>query len=80
MTEDEQQEYEVLKLATQEGAFAIEMGLLMEPVERQLALERLQRRRWITLIDIAPVKQHPGRLFRVFLASPEAMTWFRRVN
>lgn len=80
MTEDERHEYEVLKLATEGGTFAIEIAVRMNPLEKQFALERLQRRRWITLIDISPVNQHPGRLFRVFLASPEAMTWFRRVN
>jgi hypothetical protein len=75
MTQNELVEYELLKLANEFGKFAIQLGLIEG--EMQLALERLQIRRWITLIDISPLAEYPNQLFRIFLASDTAMAWFR---
>lgn len=77
MTPEQQHEYEILKLANESGKFAIEVGTDPGGKDLQFALERLQTRRWITLIDISPISEYPGLLFRLFLASDEAMTWFR---
>jgi hypothetical protein len=80
MTDEEISEFKLLKTATEGGVFAIELGLVLEP-SIQTALERLQRRRWVTLIDISSAKVVADRrLLRVFLATAEAMEWFRSVN
>jgi hypothetical protein len=53
------------------------VGVLSE--QQQYALERLQIRRWVTLIDLSPVSTSAAgmRVMRIFLASDEAMRWFR---
>ncbi len=68
---DDEEELELLKLANEHGKFAI--PILTQPLSepKQLALERLQQRRWITLIDVTPIANMTG-LYRIFLLSPEA--------
>jgi hypothetical protein len=77
MTDDERFEYEVLSLANEGGKFAIQIGMIMGP-DLQNALQRLQERRWVMLIDISPVAIEPGALFRIFLASDDALSWWRK--
>jgi hypothetical protein len=68
----------VLSMATPETrVFAIELGARMGP-DKQFALERMQRNGWVRLIDLSPITEVPGRVFRLFQASEEAMTWFRK--
>lgn len=81
MTREEQYEFNVLKLANDAGKLALEFGILFKDKEHQFALERLQLRRWLTLIDLAPAtlaQTSRPALLRIFLASEEAMTWFRQ--
>jgi hypothetical protein len=79
MTDAETAEYKVLKLANEHGKLAFQLGFSGDTQSDVDALEGLQIRRWITLIDITPLTtmDMPGIFFRVFLVSPEAMTWFR---
>lgn len=79
MTNEERHEAKILRLANEHGKFAIELGFIGS-VDQQQALERLQLRRWILLIDISGVVSHPGRLFRVFMASDEAMAWRAKID
>jgi hypothetical protein len=76
MTDEEMDELALLKLANETGKFAIQIGL----TKHQLALERLQVRRWVSLIDVTPIAERPGMLFRIFLASPAAMAWRTRAT
>lgn len=80
MTDDQIAEFGVLKMANEHGAFALQLGVPLMPPPLQFALERMQRRGWVTLIDLSPISEHPDRLFRVFLASSAALTWFRRAG
>lgn len=80
VTDDEKQEYNLLKLANEHGKFALELLTKDSPgplKDAQAALERLQMRGWVRLIDISPLPSYPGRLFRIFLATDEALTWRR---
>ena len=79
MTDDEAAQFEILKLATEEGKFAVAVGGAFKTTLLQDAFERLMTRGWIRLIDITPLAsgERAGRLYRVFLASDEAMSWFR---
>lgn len=79
MTADEQAEHELLGMANEQGKFAVALGHSMDK-RLQAALERLQIRRWVTLIDLSNIAEMPGPVFRIFLATPEAMTWFRKSN
>jgi hypothetical protein len=77
MTNDERAEYELLQLASPEGVFAISVGLIV-PLTKQSALDRLQRRHWIALVDISAILTNPeAGLMRIFTASDVAMEWFR---
>jgi hypothetical protein len=76
MTDDEQAEWDLLKMANAKGKFAVGIGADNQRLGQ--ALERLLVRRWVTLIDVSPIKFDPGRLYRIFLATDEAMIWFRR--
>ena len=78
MTDDEAAEYTVLKMANDKGKFAVQVGTRMNTVADQFALERLQERGWVNLIDITPLAHGTTAMFRVFLASKAAMTWFRQ--
>jgi hypothetical protein len=75
MTEDEKAEFEILSLMTPDThKFAI--GILPFPAHIQFALERLQLRDWIRLIDISPVSAtEKPILCRIFRAMPEAIAW-----
>lgn len=73
MTDDEAQA-EILGMASENGKMAIELGLIPKP-PLQLALERLQLRGWLRLIDVTPISAVPDRMFRIFLASDEAQAW-----
>lgn len=76
MTSAQKAEFDLLKHATEQGKFVAPLGVALNEGRLQLALERLQLRGWLNLIDISPITLAPG-LYRVFLASPEAMTWVR---
>lgn len=68
---------EVLKLATVETrVFGIQLGAVL-PRPNQQALERMQRSGWVRLIDVSTIAEAEG-VFRLFQASEEAMTWFRK--
>lgn len=78
MTADEEIEHTLLALMTPDTKkLAIEYGYQFDD-RAQLALERLQLRDWIRLIDISPVHAAPGRVMRVFRVMPEAVAWFER--
>ncbi len=78
MDRAERARFEILKLMTPDtGKFAVEVGLQLSQV-RQEALEWMQLNRWISLIDLTPIEAEPGRLFRVFLVSDEARSWYRK--
>lgn len=68
---------EVLTTMNEGGTFALELGIAFrEPL--QLAFERMQRSGWVRLLDIGPLAAAEGRLCRIFQASEEAITWFRK--
>lgn len=73
MSEDEA-DAEVLGMTNELGKMAIEVGLIPTPPLQQ-ALERLLLRGWLRLMDVTPIAQEPGRLFRVFVATDEAQAW-----
>lgn len=77
MTDTEKARYEVLKLANENGKFAVQLGTPFRQEAQILAFEEMQITGWVRLIDVTPIAEYPDRLFRVFLASPEAMAWFR---
>jgi hypothetical protein len=68
-------ELEFLRLTSEFGKFAVSVGARLTS-DQQGALERLQVRRWITLIDVTPLPIEPG-LFRVFLLEEPARAWLR---
>ena len=80
MTPDELAEYEVLKLANENGKFAVEYGAGLSGQQQIDALERMQLRREVILIDMSPLAAYPGKVFRVFLVTPEKLAWFRAQN
>lgn len=71
MANSEEEELKLLRLSNELGKFAI--PILPQPLSepQQLALERLQVRGWITLIDVTPIAGMTG-LYRIFLLSAEA--------
>ena len=79
MMESEKAEFDILKMANENGKFGIELAIGVLSEQLQFALERLQIRRWVTLIDITPIAASVAgiRVMRIFLASDEAMRWFR---
>lgn len=73
---DEANEYAILSLMTPETKkFGIEIGQQL-PEDKQAALERLQLRDWVRLIDVSPVAAMPGKIFRIFLVMPVAVEWY----
>jgi hypothetical protein len=78
MDEEKAARYEILKACNEAGKFAVAMGCSM-PDEQQQAFEAMQVEGWISLIDVSPlwIDDRPG-LYRIFLASKDAMTWFRQ--
>lgn len=78
MTEDETARFAVLKLATDGGKFAIPLGAGFGTPEEQKAFEALLMEDWVRLIDVTPLAVgEDNRLYRVFMASDAAMSWFR---
>lgn len=79
MTLDELCEMRVLSSMTRDTRkFAIEIGYRFRGNNEQFALERLQLRDWIRLIDVSPVAELPGRIMRVFRVMPEAVEWYEK--
>lgn len=78
MTENEISEYRVLKLMSEHGKIALQIGATFDGLAMQEGLERLQRRGWLRLIDVSPLSSYPDRVFRIFLASEDAISWFRK--
>jgi hypothetical protein len=76
--EEEQEELKLLRLASERGKFAIAVGY-PSPQEQQDALERLQEREWIRLIDVSTINVDDKlRLYRVFLLSKDALAFLKR--
>lgn len=75
MTDNEAAEFGLLKLTNDDGVFAIAVDAALTEAQAK-ALMRLQRRRWVTLIDVSPIAAMDG-VFRVFMATDYAMTWYR---
>ena len=81
-TDREFAEFRLLTLMTPNTSkFALAVGLALD-ADLQFALERLQIRGWVRLIDLSVLATAPGLLFRVFYVLPEAVAWFeeRRVT
>ena len=82
MTCDEQAEHVLLSLMTSDThKFAIALNYPLSEAQ-QFALERLQLRDWVRLIDVSsiactPVTAFPVAVFRVFRVMPEAVQWFK---
>jgi hypothetical protein len=79
LTDNETYELEILKLANENGKFAIEqMHLLLGPDWVRNAVNRLLTKKWIELVDITDrVAIVPGITMRVYIATPEAVKWMR---
>jgi hypothetical protein len=83
MTDDQREELKLLRLASEKGTFAIGLGANMGK-DQQFALERLQIREWIKLIDVTPIAA--GRtlatggvpVYRVFLLAKPALAFLKR--
>lgn len=73
---EEAYEYAILSLMTPDTKkFCIEIAQRVSE-DQQAALERLQLRDWVRLIDISPVATMPGKLFRIFRVMPVAVEWY----
>lgn len=72
MTDAEKAEIRLLRHANDRGKFAVPLGAQMA-LATQEALERLQEKRWIQLIDITPIAAGEG-YYRIFLLSLEAIS------
>jgi len=78
MTEAEQMRHRILsKLSENVATFAVPVGAYLG-TEGQEALEWMLHNRWLTLIDISPLATDTDHLYRIFLASDEAVTWYRK--
>ena len=78
MTDDEQAELGLLRHANERSKFAIALGAPVTEAD-QLALERLQEREWIRLIDVTTIASgRPGQVFRVFLLTKPALAFLKR--
>ena len=71
MTDDEREELKLLRLSSEKGKFAVGISYPMA-APAQAALERLQEREWIRLIDVTPIAESPG-VYRVFLLMKPAL-------
>lgn len=75
MTPDESVELEIMNLATATtNKVVVKVDAYLGP-ERQSALERLQLRGWLRLIDVASINATHGALARIFVLSPAALKW-----
>jgi hypothetical protein len=79
MTDDEVAELGLLRLASEKGKFAVSIRRNMSQADQD-ALERLQLREWIKLIDVTPIWLSEGRgdLFRIFMLTPPALAFLRK--
>lgn len=77
MTDEEIEERKILALANENGKFAIEVAYTGWTLQGQQALERLQLREWVRLIDVTPVAAYPNRLFRAFMLTKPAREWLK---
>ena len=75
---DEDAEYMILQLMTPDTKkFAIAIDYPLDEA-RQQALERLQLRGWVRLIDVSSSAVSGFNLMRIFHVMPEAVAWFER--
>ena len=70
---------ELLKLANNNGKFAIQLGHAMS-YDRQNAFEWMLMNDWIRLIDVTALSHGPGGIFRVYRAMPVAMAFRTRME
>lgn len=75
MNDDQIAERNFLRLASERGKFAISVTANMSQAAHD-ALERLQLRDWIRLIDVSPIATQPG-LYRIFMLCPPALVFLR---
>ena len=74
---DEEHEYEILRRMTP-GTHKIGVPIIADlSAEQQFALERLQLRDWVRLIDVSVASGVPGHLLRIFRVMPAAVAWFQ---
>lgn len=76
MTDEEADELHVLKLSNELGKFAIPVHPGEFKGQYQQALERLQLRSWIQLIDVSYVGAYGG-ICRIFRLTPEAQAYLK---
>jgi hypothetical protein len=62
---DDDADLELLSMANELGKFCLELGGHAVP-HLQFAFERGIDREWFTLVDISPIAEYPGRMFRCF--------------
>jgi hypothetical protein len=80
MTEEQEAELKMLGYASEKGKFALSVTAKLSKDEQE-ALERLQLREWIKLIDIAPLFTGEGfRLVRVFMLTAPALAWLKKTS
>ena len=77
LTSNEKTELALLRIANEHGKFAVFLDPKGITAEQQQALERLQLREWVRLIDVSYVGS-AGAICRVFLASLEARMWVKQ--
>lgn len=81
MNTAEHAEFRLLELMTPDThKFAIQVDFPDLEPELQLALERLQIREWVRLIDVAPVAAAGGRVCRVFMVTDAGLRWYFGVH
>lgn len=76
----EQAEYYLLSFAELENhKMGIEVGCPLQ-VALQEALERMQMRDWVRLIDVSPIAALPGKLLRIFRVMPVGILWMEGIE
>jgi hypothetical protein len=76
----EQAEYYVLSFAEHENhKMGIEIGCPLQAALQE-ALERLQIRDWIRLIDVSPIAALRGKILRIFRVMPDAVRWMEGIE
>lgn len=78
MTAEEEAERDILALANERGKFALGVGVSLKDPQQE-ALERLQEREWIRLIDVTPVAHSRGQPVRIFILTKAAHDWLRTI-
>lgn len=73
MTEEQRYEFAILKLANEDSIFAIDISY--SNADHLAAIARLMERRWISLIDTAPLEAAGMVTCRVYLVAPIALVW-----